>query len=84
MNKLSNKMLNKLKEIHFPKNNNNTNDTYYKYGDYTITTPPIRNKKQTLAQRINKNILKPNFIKNTILHEPTTTQWQPPTPIYTK
>ena len=84
INKLSNKMLNKLKEIHFPKNNNNTNDTYYKYGDYTITTPPIRNKKQTLAQRINKNILKPNFIKNTILHEPTTTQWQPPTPIYTK
>ena len=84
INKLSNKMLNKLKEIHFPKKDNNINIPFYKYGDYTITAPPIRNKKQTLAQRIHKNILKPNFIKNSILQEPSISQWQPPTPIYTK
>ena len=84
ISKLSNKMLNKLKEIHFPKIDNNTNVAFYKYGDYTISTPPIRNKKQTLAQRIHKNILKPNFIKNSNLQEPTISQWQPPIPIYTK
>ena len=83
ISKLNNKMINKCREIHYPKKGNEI-IPHYKFSDYTIKEEPLRKKKQSVAQRIDKNILKINHLKNPILKEPKIEEWTPPTPIYTR
>ena len=83
ISKLNNKMINKCREIHYP-NKGNEIIPHYKFSDYTIKEEPLRKKKQSVAQRIDKNILKINHLKNPILKEPKIEEWTPPTPIYTR
>ena len=81
INKLSNKLLNKMKELyHIPKNQS----PYfkYKYSNYEITEEPYRSRRRSLSQRINKYILKPNNINNIIISAPTPDKWKPPQPFY--
>ena len=83
IDKQNNKMLNKMKELYFPPFDNSSQYfPSYKFGDFVLTSPKKRNKKQTVAQRINKFILKPNSHRNFIKNVPSQNNWTPPEPIY--
>ena len=83
ISKLNNKMLNKMKEIyHIPKTENRY--VRYKYSEYGINEPPIRERKRSLAQRINKYILRPANIPNPIKTVRPRDDWEPPDPIFKK
>ena len=82
LDRLTNKSLNKMKEMYYlPKNQQR--EVMYKYSDYALTEPPIRLRRKSLAERIDKHILKPRYHRNFIKDEPICTDWQPPEPIYT-
>ena len=77
IDKLANKMLNKMKDMYFYKRDNKP-IVNYKYDEYIIKMKPIRPKSQSLAKKIEKNILKPNFINNPIKNVTTISDWKPP------
>ena len=77
IDKLATKMLNKMKDMYFYKRNNKPTINY-KYDDYEIKLKPLRPKSQSLAKRIDKNILKPNFVNNPIKNVTTISDWKPP------
>ena len=77
IDKLANKMLNKMKDMYFYKRDNKP-IVNYKYDEYIIKMKPIRPKSQSLAKKIEKNILKPNFINNSIKNVTTISDWKPP------
>ena len=58
------------------------NEITYRFSDYTITQPPIRTRRRTIAQRINKYIIKPNNHKDIIKGVTSLDKWKPPDPIY--
>ena len=81
VSKLNNKMLNKMKELyHLPKNQERF--ICYKYSDFEIEAEPIRSRKRSLAQHIEKYILKPRATINHIKKEKSREDWEPPNPIY--
>ena len=83
LSKLNNKIINKMKDLYFPTNGTIApDDACYKYGDFIISTPPLNKKKLTIAQRINKFIIKPNHHPNVIKDVPSPATWEPPDPIY--
>ena len=70
-----------MKDLYFP-NKDNIYMPFYKLDNYIISEEPERNKKMSIAQRINKFILKPNHLKNNIIEEPQIIDWIPPNAIY--
>ena len=81
IDKLATKMLNKMKDMYFYKRNNKPTINY-KYDDYEIKLKPLRPKSQSLAKRIDKNILKPNFVNNPIKNVTTISDWKPPDSLF--
>ena len=78
---LANRCLNKMKEKYINKNND-ISEVTYKYGDFKIEGEPIRTKRRSLADRVQKYILDPKKHKNIIKDEKSTSEWEPPDPIY--
>ena len=81
INRLKNKTLNKMKQIYYNTQNQDDNLTY-KYSDFTIQIQPHRKKRRTVAQRIERNLLKPRGQRNTIKDEIDIDEWTKPDPIY--
>ena len=82
ISKLNNKTLNTMKETYYVKSDQPKNITY-KYSDYNINSPPLRKRRRTIAQHIDKHILKPRNHPNVIKEVDSIDTWQEPTPIYT-
>ena len=78
---LNNKVLNKMRDIYFPAHDRNRIRNY-KYSDYTISLPPLRNRRRTIGERIQKYLLTPRNQTNVIKEELPTNEWQPPPPLY--
>ena len=79
---MANKTINKMKELyHVPKEEERL--TNYRYSDFEIKTRPLRQRKMTIAERINKFMIKPRNQLNTLKNEPNRDEWVPPDPIYT-
>ena len=81
LNRLSNKLLNKMKDNYMYKRNN-APVINYKFSDYEITSEPINKKSKTLAKTIDEKILRPRFARNPIKDEINYSDWRPPQPIY--
>ena len=74
------KMINKMKDLYYiPKNQERF--TRYKYSDFEIENPTLRTRLRSIAQKIHKYFLKPNFIPNIIKSEPLIENWKPPDPL---
>ena len=78
---LANRCINKIKDKYIPKKNHIT-DVNYKYGDFLIEDNPIRTKRRSIVDRVNKYILRPNNHKNIIISEKSISEWKAPSPIY--
>ena len=62
---------------------NSPTDVTYRFSDYVIEGDPIRTKRKSLAEQIDKYILKPRKHKNAIKEEILWENWKAPPPIYT-
>ena len=82
IDKLCNKVYNKIKEIYYIPKTQNRN-TFYKYSDFTLENEPIRKRRKSVAQQVEKHIINPNKGYNPIKTEKPRDQWKPPKPIYT-
>ena len=81
ISRLKNKVVNRMKENYYVKQNQDRN-IFYKFSDFTLSHPPIRKRRYTVAQRIERNILNPRGHNNIIKQEPSIDNWQEPEPIY--
>ena len=78
---LANKAINRMKEYYnVPKNQERISN--YKYSDYSITSPPLRTRRKSIIDRINKNIMKARKQNELFKTEPLIADWSPPQPIY--
>ena len=74
IDKMANKTLNKIREMyHIPKDEERF--TTYKYSAYEIKDQPFRKRKMTIAERINKFLIKPRSQTNVIKSEPERHMW---------
>ena len=81
VDKLCNKMINKMREIHYlPKRE--PRSITYKYSDYSIQVPPIRTRRKSIPQHMDKYLFQPRNQRNKIKDEPSIDNWKAPTPIY--
>ena len=83
IDRLACKSINKMKSLYnsIPKNENRV--TRYKYSDYCIEEQPLRNRRRSVADHIDKYILKPRGHDNLLKKERSWEDWQAPPPIYT-
>ena len=71
-----------MKELYYiPKNVNR--EIIYKYSEYSIEQEPLRSRRKSLANHIDKYILKERFQNNPIKNIKPLSDWVPPPPIYT-
>ena len=54
----------------------------YKYSDFEITEPPIRARKRSLAQKVDKYLIRTSNIVNKIKTVKSREEWEPPDPVY--
>ena len=82
IDRLACKSITKMKQLYnIPKDE--TKITNYKYSDYIIEDQPLRTRRRSLADHIEKYLLKPRNHKNILKKETDWEDWQPPPPIYT-
>ena len=70
-----------MKEIYFT-SKDNLREFNYKFSDYKIEDPPIRKRRRTMAEKIDKYLIKPNHQQNLIKLTPPVELWVPPEAIY--
>ena len=82
LDRLACKTINKMREMYITPHNR-IKESNYKFSDYIIEDQPIRSRRKSLADKIDKYILKPRKHLNILKTEKSWDQWEPPTPIYT-
>ena len=81
LDRLACKFLNTMKDMyHIPKRLNR--NTKYKYSDFIIEGEPVRTRRRSLADSIEKHILNKRNHNNPIRMEKLLSDWTPPHPIY--
>ena len=81
LRKLAKKMLYKAKSKYL-QHEEEYQYTIYKLSDYSIEEPPLRTKRRSVAERINKYIYKTPDRKNVLHSLPKESLWQDPNPLY--
>ena len=81
LNKLAKKMLYKAK-IKYLDRSEDANETYYKLSDYLIMEQPLRNRRRTIPERINKYIYRRETRKSILQSLPDEDRWITPEAIF--
>ena len=81
IDKLSNKIKNKMKEICYL-SKNKVSDINYKYSGYQNEEQPVRSRRKSLLEKIDKYIIQQGKT-NPIKEEPSQEKRKAPTPIFT-
>ena len=82
LDKLACKVYNIMKTKYHVSKNSHT-EANYRFPDYEIEGNPLRTKRKSLAEHIEKYILKPRRHKNAIREEILWENWKAPPSIYT-
>ena len=78
LNKLAKKMLYKAKDRYCSKHNT-ADDIFYRLSDYAIEDPPLKTKKRSISERINKYVYNKSGRKSVLHSLPDETKWKTPT-----